>query len=189
MSHIRKAFLVFLSIYLEIHWKRLFWVWCFETFSRLLTKNFSIGSRKWYLRKKLRISQRLISSHKFEREDPEEYFDLMETNFLVKPVTGTNITKNCFPPQNEPNRAKLSSSGVLKHFCRNWLETSLLCQESNSSKRSLEILRKFYLNKFEKGKIQRNILIWWKQLFLVIPVNLDKYCPKLFSSSKCATFS
>ena len=43
----------------------------------------------------------------------------METIFLVKPVKQENINKNSFPPQNDPDTAKLSFSSVFKHFREN----------------------------------------------------------------------
>ena len=46
-----------------------------------------------------------------------------------------------------------------------------------------------FLNKFEKEQIQRKIRICCKQTFLFKAVKLDKYKPKLFFSSKWATYS
>ena len=43
-------------------------------------------------------------------------FDLRETTFLVKQVKWGQIVPKSFAPQNEPHTAKLSISGVLKHF-------------------------------------------------------------------------
>ena len=45
--------------------------------------------------------------------------DLFKQNFLIKPVIGININKNCFSPQIEPHTAKLCFSVVLKRFCGN----------------------------------------------------------------------
>ena len=49
-------------------------------------------------------------------------FDLMEMSYLLVQTNdnGTIITENIFATQNEPPTAKLSISGVLKHFCRKW---------------------------------------------------------------------
>ena len=55
---------------------------------------------------------------------------------------------------------------------------------------SSEILGKIvFLNKFEKGQIQRKIWIFCKQTFLYKAVKRDKYEQKLFFSTKWATYS
>ena len=54
-----------------------------------------------------------------EKENPEENLDLFKQFFLIKPVKGDNINKNCFSPQSEPHSAKLCLSVVLKHFWGN----------------------------------------------------------------------
>ena len=46
----------------------------------------------------------------------EENLNLFKQLFLIKPVKGININKNCCSPQNEQRTAKLCLSVVLKHF-------------------------------------------------------------------------
>ena len=91
-----------------------------------MTENFSFGLKIDYLRKELRITQKVFFSQQVGKgENPVENFDWIETNpFLVKPVIRDN--KNVFPLENEPYSAKRSFSGLLKHFRRKYLTISLL---------------------------------------------------------------
>ena len=107
--------------------------------------------------------------------------DLFKQFFWNNPIKGDNINKNCFSAQNEPHTAKLCFSVVLKHFCGNSLKTSLFSQKVTISERSSEIVRKFaFLNKIEKGQIQRKIWICCKQ-FLFKALKRDKYKKNCFS--------
>ena len=78
--------------------------------------------------------------------------------FLIKSLKGDKITKNFFSPQSEPPREKICFSVIFKHFVGNSQRTSLFSPKSDISEKSTEILRNFFfLNKFEKGQMQRKI--------------------------------
>ena len=62
----------------------------------------------------------------------------METTFLVKPVKWDKYYHS-FLPQNEPHRAKLSFSDVLKHFRGNLVKNSLLGLQSDNLRKMLKI--------------------------------------------------
>ena len=68
---------------------------------------------------KTEIITKLVFLTMVEKENPEENLDLFKQIFLIKPVKGDNINKNCFSPQSEPHSAKLCLSVVLKHFWGN----------------------------------------------------------------------
>ncbi len=107
---------------------------------------------------------------------PDENLDLFKQLFLIKPVKGANINKNCIFPQNEPHTAKLCFAVVLKHFWANSLQTSLFSLKMTISERITEIFRKFvFLNKFEKRHILRKIWICLNNFFLYKQVKGDKY--------------
>ena len=61
-----------------------------------------------------------------------EMGQILKIGFVYMETNGTN-KKFDFPPQNEPHTAKLSFSGVLKHFRRNLLKSSHLRQKSDIS--------------------------------------------------------
>ena len=81
------AFLVFWSVYVKIYKKLQI-----KVKKVIYTESFSYFEMGHILKKSI---------------------DLMGTFFQWN---GTNITENSFPPQKEPHTAKLSCSGVLKHF-------------------------------------------------------------------------
>ena len=88
--------------------------------------------------------------------------------FLSNQWNGTNITKNYFLPQNDT--AKLSFSVVLKHFCGNWLKTSLCVQKRDYLRKKLRITQRIIFSKqIWKGpnpKENFNLI----ELFVVKPV-------------------
>ncbi len=140
---------------------------CFEAFSGKFTENFSFYSKKW-------LSQKgaLIYSEYFffltcsKRGKSWENLDLFKQLFLIKPVKGDKYLKKKFSPQTEQHTAKVCFSFLLKHFWENSQRTSLFSQKVIIWEKSTEILRKFvFLNKFEKGKIQRKIWICLNNLF------------------------
>ena len=137
----------------------------------------SLLSKKKYLRKKFRSSQKVFFSTSMKRSKFRGKLGFAVNNpFWSKQQNGTNIKKNCFSLQNVPQTTKLCFSFVLKHFRGNFLKTSLFSQKMTILERSSEILRKItFLNKFEKEKSQRNIWIWCKQLFLFKAVKWDNY--------------
>ncbi len=99
----------------------------------------------------------------------------LKTVFDQTSKRGQILTKICFSPQNEPHTAKLCFAVVLKRFGVNSLKTSLFSQKMTLSERSSEILGKFlFLNKLEKGQIQRKIWISCKQPFLYKAVKLEQ---------------
>ena len=86
--------------------------------------------------------------------------------FLLKAVKldKYKININCFTPQNEPHTSIQYLPVGLKYFRRNLLKTFFLLKKMDLSERSSEIVEKFvYLNKFEKGQIQRKIWISCEQ--------------------------
>ncbi len=84
VSHIQRnyAFLFFCSILGKIHRELLF-----------LGKKVSISERSTELLRKFVFLTFL------KRLNPEENLELFKQLFLIKPVKGTNINKNCFSPQ------------------------------------------------------------------------------------------
>ena len=76
-----------------------------------------LGQKIGYVRKKLRITQKLIFLSKFEKGKLHRKTLNRGNNFFGQTSKmGQILTKNFFSLQNEPNRAKLRFSGVLKHF-------------------------------------------------------------------------
>ena len=70
----------------------------------------------------------------------------MEKNFFwSNKRNGTNITKNCFAPQNQPHTAKQNFLGVLKHF------------HPKLTKKNFCL--RFFLNEFEIGKILGKVFL------------------------------
>ena len=139
--HLNQAFLIFWSIFAEIDWKPFF------------------GLKSDYLRKKLWNTQ-FSATLKWGKSYWKFWFD-RNNFFLSNQWNGTNITKNCFPPKNEPLTVKLSFSGVMKHFRGNWLKTSLWVKKCDYLIKTLRITQRvIFLNNFEKGQIIRDILIW-----------------------------
>ena len=64
----------------------------------------------------------------------------------------TNTTENIFFPQNEPLTAKLSLSGVLKHFCRK-LTKNFSLRSKNYLRKKIRITQKvIFSNEFERDK-------------------------------------
>ena len=105
-----------------------------------------------------------------------ENLDLFQQLFLIKPVKGENINKNCFSPQNEPHTAKICFSVVLKHFRGNSLKTSHFSPESDYLRKKLRNTQKYYFShKFGKEKSQWKIWIWCKQRFLFKAIKWDNY--------------
>ena len=92
---------------------------CFEVFSGRFIENFSFKSKKWPSQKRaLKYTEICFSNHVWKVANPEENLDLFKQLFLIKPVKGDNINKNCFSHQSEPHTAKLCLPVVLKDF---WL--------------------------------------------------------------------
>ena len=149
MCHIQLkcAFLLFGSIFAEIHWKYL-----------LLIKKKIISERN------SEILRNYFFHNTFEKQQIQRKILICcKQPFSFKRWNGTNINKNYIFPKNEPHTTKLCFSVVFKHFWENLLKTSLFSQKVAISERSTEILREFFfLNKFEKGKIQKKIWIWCK---------------------------
>ena len=92
---------------------------------------------------------------------------------------GTNIAKNCFRPQNVPHSKtklfwcfKAFSQKLTENFSFglnaekfDLMETTFFGQPRTIINKNFFLPQLFFLNKFEKGQILTNILIWWKQLF------------------------
>ena len=92
--------------------------------------------------------------------------DLFKQLFLIKLLKGTNINKNCFSPQSEPQSEKLCFTVILKHFRGNSQRTSLFSPKSDYLRKRTEIRRKFvFLNKFENGPILKKIWICLNNFF------------------------
>ena len=73
--------------------------------------------------------------------------------FLIKPVKGININKNCFSPQSEPHIAKLGLSVVLKHFGGNSQRTFLFRHKIDSLRNDdCNSQKVFFLPCFKSGK-------------------------------------
>ena len=89
----------------------------FEAFSLVFDKNLHLRSKTWLSER--RITQKVIFPQIIWKvANPEERFLFDENDlFCSNLLDGTNITENTFAPHNEPPTAKLSFSGVLKHFC------------------------------------------------------------------------
>ena len=90
-----------------------------------IDKKPSQGLKNDYLRKKLRISLNILFNEFEKVQILRKYFVLMEIFcfdgnkfFGSKKLNGENNTENSFALQNEPHRAQLSFSDVLKHFCQ-----------------------------------------------------------------------
>ena len=91
--------------------------------------------------------------------------------FCSKQKNGTIFNTNCFYPQNEPHRAKLCFSVVLKHFRGNSLIISLFWSKRDYLRKDHRNTQKvfFFFNKFEKGQIWGKFG-FFKQQFLIKPV-------------------
>ena len=166
------VFLLFWSIFREIQWKILFLVQKMAISERIsdILRTFLFLNKigKVQILRKIRICFKhpFCSSSKIGQ-----------------------IKKQLFSPQNEPHRFKLCVCVFFLPFGGNSLKMSLFSQKMTISEKRSEILRRFvFLNKFEKGKIQRKIRICYKQPFLFKAVKLDKYERKLFFSSKWDTY-
>ena len=96
--------------------------------------------------------------------------------FLIIPVKGENINKNCFSPQIEPHSAKLCLSVVWTIFGEIHRELFFLVNKVTFSETTTDILRKFvFLTMFEKWQNLKKNLDLFKQLFFIKPVKGDKY--------------
>ena len=92
----------------------------------------------------------------------------MKTIFLGQTCeTGQILPKKEFPPQNEPHTAKLSFSGVLKHFGGNLLKNFFCVKIVTISERSEALLRIFFhitslkrANPEERFKLFGNKFFW-----------------------------
>ena len=137
------AFLLFCSIFGEIHREFLFFV------------------QKWLSQKRvLKNSESLFFWTFLKRGKSWGNLDLFKQLFLIKPVKGDNINKNCFSPKSEPHTTKLCFSVVLNHFGGSHRELLILVKKVAISERSTEKPGNFFfLNMFEKGQILRKIWI------------------------------
>ena len=117
-------------------------------------KNTLLCLKSDLLRIKLRSTERIIFSNKYEQDKScGNIFDLVDFFFfLLKPVKRRNYDQIFFPPKNEPNTAKRSFSGVLKYFCRNSLKTSFWSKvlSQNDAKNCIEI--NFFSTSLKRGK-------------------------------------
>ena len=151
MSHIQLhyALLLFCTIFGEIHKELLFF------------------STKWLsLKGVLKNSESLFFWTFLKRGKSWVNLDLFKQLFLIKPVKGNNINKNCFSPKTEPTTTKLCFSVVLNHFGGSHRELLILVKKVAISERSTEKLRNFFfLNMFEKGQILRKIWICLNNCF------------------------
>ena len=134
---------------------------CFAAFLGKFTENFSFWSKKWLSQKGvLKNSESLFFWTFLKRGKSWVNLDLFKQLFLIKPVKGNNINKNCFSPKSEPPTTKLCFSVVLNHFGGSHRELLILVKKVAISERSTEKLRNFFfLNMFEKGQILRKIWI------------------------------
>ena len=107
--------------------------------------------------------------------------------FWFKPVKWTIIRENCFLLKMRHLTAKLSFSGILKHFFRNW-QKKLYSRtkkwiSQKETKNSTEEF--FFLNVFEKRKILKKGFDSMEMLLFFKPVKLDFYYrKKVLSSNK-----
>ena len=107
----------------------------------------SLLSKKKYLRKKFRNSQKVFFSTSLKRSKSRGKLGFAVNNpFGSKQQNGTNINKNCFSLQNVPQTTKLCFSFVLKHFRGNFLKTSLFSQKSDYTRKKLRNTQKDYFS-------------------------------------------
>ena len=107
----------------------------------------SLLSKKKYLRKKFRNSQKVFFSTSMKRSKSRGKLGFAVNNpFWSKQQNGTNINKNCFSLQNVPQTTKLCFSFVLKHFWGNFLKTSLFSQKSDYTRKKLRNTQKDYFS-------------------------------------------
>ena len=107
----------------------------------------SLLSKKKYLRKKFRNSQKVFFSTSMKRSKSRGKLGFAVNNpFWSKQQNGTNINKNCFSLQNVPQTTKLCFSFVLKHFRGNFLKTSLFSQKSDYTRKKLRNTQKDYFS-------------------------------------------
>ena len=112
---------------------------CFEAFWGKFTKNSLLVKKVTISERSTEILRKFVFLNKFEKDQiKEENLDLFKQLFLIKPVKGENINKNCFSPQNEPHTAKRCFSVVLKHFWGNSLKNSLFIQKSGLSQKEAQ---------------------------------------------------
>ena len=141
---------------------------CFEAFSVKFTENFSFQSKKWLSQKGAEeYSESFFFLTSLKRGKSWGKFGLDVNNpFCKKQENGTNINKNFFFHKMrhiELNFAFLFFWSILGEI--QWKLDSFI-HKMTISERSSEILRKItFLNKFEKGKSQRKVWIWCKQVF------------------------
>ena len=110
-----------------------------------------------------------------KRAIPEEYLDLFKQMFLIKPLKGDNINKNCFSFQSEPHTAKLSFPVVLNQFRANSLKTSLISPKIDYLRKEYRNTQKFFLKQIWKGANPEENLDLLIQLFLIKPVKWGIY--------------
>ena len=107
----------------------------------------SLLSKKKYLRKKFRNSQKVFFSTSMKRSKSRGKLGFAVNNpFWSKQQNGTHINKNCFSLQNVPQTTKLCFSFVLKHFRGNFLKTSLFSQKSDYTRKKLRNTQKDYFS-------------------------------------------
>ena len=124
----------------------------FSNFGKF-SENFSFLSKRGYLRKKHKILTKFFFLTCLKRAIPEEYLDLFKQMFLIKPLKGTNINKNCFSPKSEPHTAKLCFPVVLKQFRANSLKTSLISLKIDYLRKEYRNTQKsFFLTNLKRGK-------------------------------------
>ena len=109
-------------------------------------KNYLLSKKK-YLRKKFRNSQKVFFSTSLKRSKSRGKLGFAVNNpFWSKQQNGTNINKNCFSLQNVPQTTKLCFSFALKHFRGNFLKTSLFSQKSDYTRKKLRNTQKDYFS-------------------------------------------
>ena len=128
------AFLLFLSIFVEIHRELPF---ISETSTEILRE--------------------FVFLNKFEKGLILRIFWFFLNPFFYQTSKkGEILTKTCFSSLYDPHTAKLCFSVVLKHFWRNSQGTSLFSQKVTMSERSTEIPRNFFfLTCLKRGKSWR----------------------------------
>ena len=103
--------------------------------------------------------------------------------FLCKPVKWE--TGNGFSPQNEPHKAKLSFSGVLKHFCGNLPKKIFKDWNWLSQKDAKSHWEKQFLVEFEKMQIMKKDFDLMEMCFLcsnqwnATIIKENGFCPQM----------